>query len=86
MGRPQGHSTTSTRAPRRVATSTMREQNTPLLTISTSSPRSTRLTKVASMPAEPVPEMGKVTAFLVLHTARSCSCMASMTLMQSGSR
>ena len=64
----------------------MREQNTPLLTISTSSPRSTKLTKVASIPAEPVPEMGKVTAFLVLHTARSCSCMASMTLMQSGSR
>ena len=38
------------------------------------------------MPAEPVPEMGKVTALRVLHTARSCSCSASITLMQCGSR
>ena len=64
----------------------MREQNRPLLTISTLSPCSTRLTKQASIPAEPVPEMGNVTALRVLHTARSCSCRASITLMQSGSR
>ena len=45
---------------------------TPLLITSTASPGSIRLTKHVSIPAEPVPEMGKVTSLPVLHTARNC--------------
>ena len=57
---PTRSSTRTTSAPQRRATSHMRSPNTPLTPTITVSPGSTRLTKHASMPAEPVPQIGSV--------------------------
>ena len=52
----------------------------------TVSPGSSRLTKHASMPAEPVPLIGSVSVFAVRNTARSRSPISSSTTRKSGSR
>ena len=59
-GVPQGASTRTTSAPHRAATSHMRSPKTPLTPMTTGSPARTKLTKAASMPADPVPLMGRV--------------------------
>ena len=64
---PHGASTRTTSAPHRRATSHIRSPNTPLTPTITVSPGSSRLTKHASMPAEPVPEIGSVSAFFGLE-------------------
>jgi hypothetical protein len=64
----------------------MRSPNTPLTPMITESPGSTRLTKHVSMPAEPVPLIGKVSAFAVRNAARSRSPISSSTTRKSGSR
>src|SRR5262249_42772192 len=49
------------------------------------SPGSRRLTKHASMPAEPVPESGSVKVFSVRNTVRSRAIVSSSTARNSGS-
>ena len=66
------------RAARR-ATSHMRSPNTPFTPMITVSPGSSRLTKHASMPAEPVPLIGSVSVFSVRKTSRSRSAISSST-------
>ena len=61
---PTAASTRTTSAPHRRATSHMRSPNTPLTPMIAVSPGSSRLTKHASMPAEPVPLIGSVSAFV----------------------
>ena len=68
-GWPHGASTATTSAPQRAATSHMRAPNTPLTPMTTGSPGRTRLTNAASMPAEPVPEIGRVMGLAVRKTA-----------------
>ena len=63
-GSPHSASTRTTSAPQRRATSHMRSPNTPLTPTIAVSPGSSRLTKHASMPAEPVPLIGSVSAFV----------------------
>ena len=63
-GVPTRSSTRTTSAPQRRATSHMRSPNTPLAPTIAVSPGSSRLTKHASMPAEPVPLIGSVSAFV----------------------
>ena len=83
---PHSASTRTTVAPARRATSHIRSPNTPLTPTITVSSGSTRLTKHASMPADPVPEIGKVSALLVPNTARSRSQVSSRIVKNSGSR
>ena len=61
---PLGSRPRTTSAPHRAATSHMRSPNTPLTPTTTTSPGSTTLTNAASMPAEPVPLIGSVSAFV----------------------
>ena len=56
--------------PWRSATSHIRSPKTPLTPTTTGSPGRTKLTKEASMPAEPVPLTGRVSAFVVAKTCR----------------
>ena len=70
----------------RPATSAIRWPNTPLLRISTRSARSTRFTKLVSIPAEPVPLMGSVSELPVPMTCRSRDLMSSMIARKRGSR
>ncbi len=58
-GSPQRSSTRTTSAPHRRTTSHMRSPNTPFAPTIAVSPGSRRFTKHASMPAEPVPEIGQ---------------------------
>ena len=67
-------------------TSHMRSPNTPLTPTITVSPGSTRLTKHASMPAEPVPLIGNVSAFSVRKTVRRRAMISSRIARNSGSR
>ena len=85
-GWPQGASTRTTSAPQRAATSHMRAPKTPLTPITTGSPRSTTFTNAASMPAEPVPEIGSVMALEVRKTVRSRAQVSSRMSTNSGSR
>src|SRR5262245_58541773 len=85
-GCPHGTSTATTSAPQRAATSHMRAPNTPFTPITTGSPGRTRLTKAASIPAEPVPETGRVMGLAVRNTVRSRSQVSSSTATNSGSR
>jgi hypothetical protein len=64
----------------------MRSPNTPLTPTTTTSPGPTVLTNTASIPAEPVPEMGSVIGFAVRKTARSRSHVSSRRATNSGSR
>ena len=50
----------------------------------TVSPGSSRLTKHASIPAEPVPLIGNVSVFAVWNTARNRSAISSSTTRKSG--
>ena len=86
IARPHGSSTRTTSAPQRRATSHMRSPNTPLTPTITVSPGSSRLTKHASIPAEPVPLIGNVSALAVWNAARSRSAISSSTTRKSGSR
>ena len=52
----------------------------------TSSPSSIRFAIADSIPAEPVPETGKVISLAVRKTIRSSFLMSSITLTKSGSR
>ena len=84
--RPHSASMGMTSAPNRPAQSTMRVPNTPLTTIATWSPGSTRLTKQASMPELPVPDTGIVSALSVRKTARNNACVSVIISRKSGSR
>ena len=84
--RPQEASTRTTSAPHRPATSHMRSPNKPFTPTTTTSPGPTRLTKAASIPAEPVPLSGSVRALAVRKTARSRSHVSSSTARNSVSR
>ncbi len=68
---PGKNSSLVTCAPKRSATSAIRLPNTPFSRTSTLSPGSTVLTKAASMPREPVPDIGTVTSWLVCISVRS---------------
>jgi len=81
-GVPQANSRVSTAAPSLAATSLMRMPKTPLIRISTLSPGSMRFTKQASIPADPVPDMGTVMAFSVCRTCLSISLIPSMIVMK----
>ena len=85
-GWPQGTSTRTTSAPQRAATSHMRAPKTPLTPITTGSPGSTTFTNAASMPAEPVPEIGSVMALEVRKTVRSRAQVSSRMSTNAGSR
>ena len=61
-GPAHGASTRITSAPDRLATSHMRSPKRPLTPTTTGSPGRTKLTNEASIPAEPVPLMGRVNA------------------------
>src|SRR5689334_23161414 len=86
IGVPQSASTRTTSAPARRATSHMRSPNTPLTPTITVSPRSTRLTKHVSIPAEPVPEIGSVSGLAVSKTVRRRSHVSPRIRRNSGSR
>jgi hypothetical protein len=64
----------------------MRAPKTPFTPMTTTSPGTTRLTNAASMPAEPVPEIGRVMGFEVRKTARRRSHVSSRIPTNSGSR
>ena len=64
-GSPHLSSTTTGVPPTRIAFSSMRPPKTPFWQTSTLSPGATMLTKQYSMPTEPGPESGKVSAFFV---------------------
>ena len=68
IGSPHGASTRTTSAPSRPATSHIRSPKTPLTPTTTGSPGRTKFTNDASMPAEPVPLTGSVSAFDVRKT------------------
>ena len=85
-GSPHGASTRTTSAPRRPATSHMRSPNRPFTPTTTTSPGRTKLTNAASMPADPVPLTGKVSALAVSKTRRSRSQVSSSSARNSGSR
>jgi hypothetical protein len=85
-GWPHGNSTATTSAPQRAATSHMRAPNTPLTPTTTGSPGRTRLTNAASMPADPVPEIGSVIGLAVRNTVRSRSHVSSRMATNAGSR
>ena len=72
--------------PQRSTFSTMRLPNTPLIHTSTLSPGSTRLTKHASIPAEPGAEIGIVSAFSVLNAYCKSCLVWSINSMNNGSR
>jgi hypothetical protein len=78
---PHSASTACTVAPQRSMTSFMRPPNTPLTQTSTSSPASRRLVEMASMPAIPVAETGKVSLFPVWYTWRNIWQTSSMIPM-----
>ncbi len=63
--RPHSCSTTTASAPQRCTFSFMRPPKTPLTQTTTVSPGCTRLTKQASMPTEPGPEIGIVSSLVV---------------------
>ena len=63
IGSPHAASTRTTSAPRRAATSHIRSPKTPLTPTTTGSPGRTKFTNDASMPADPVPLTGSVSAF-----------------------
>ncbi len=85
-GSPHGASTRTTSAPWRAATSHMRSPNRPFTPTTTGSPGLTRLAKAASMPDEPVPLSGNVSALAVRNTVRSRAQVSSRTSRNSGSR
>jgi hypothetical protein len=85
-GWPHGVSTATTSAPQRAATSHIRAPKTPLTPTTTGAPGRTRLTNAASMPAEPVPEIGRVIGLPVRSTVRSRSQVSSRMPTNSGSR
>ena len=64
----------------------MRSPNTPFTPTMAVSPGSSRLTKHASMPADPVPLIGTVSAFFVRNTLRRRSIVSSSSARNSGSR
>jgi hypothetical protein len=64
-GSPHSWSTITGMPPQRSTFSIMRPPNTPLRQTTTLSPGATRLTKQYSMPTEPGPDTGKVSAFFV---------------------
>ena len=65
QGSPHASSTTTAMPPARSTFSIMRPPNTPFLHTTTLSPGATMFTKQYSMPTEPGPETGKVSAFFV---------------------
>ena len=73
-------------APQRSTFSFIRPPNTPFWQTMTLSPRSKRLTKAASMPAEPGAEIGKVRGLEVLNAYWRSALISSMRRMNSGSR
>jgi hypothetical protein len=85
-GFPHSNSRASTCAPRRPATSCIRRPKTPLVRTRTRSPGSTRLTKQASIPAEPVPDMGRVRELFVFRSSWSMDFVPSMMVRKYGSR
>ena len=85
-GWPHSCSTGTTSAPQRAATSHIRWPKSPLTATTTTSPGWTVLTNAASMPADPVAEMGRVRALVVPHTWRSMSHVSSIRSMKAGSR
>ena len=69
------------------ATSHMRSPNTPLTPTTTASPGPTRFTKAASMPAEPVPLIGSVSAVVgAEHRDAAARAVSSRMARKSGSR
>src|SRR5437879_6094344 len=64
----------------------MRSPKTPLTPTTTTSPSCTTLTNAASIPADPVPLIGSVSALVVRKTARRRSQVSSSTDKNSGSR
>src|SRR6266511_5519002 len=84
-GFPHSSSTRTTSAPQRIATSHLRLPKTPLTATTAMSPGSSRLTKHASMPAEPVPLIGSVSALRVRNTVRSRAIVSSSSARNSGS-
>ncbi len=85
-GCPHSWSTATTSAPQRAATSHIRWPKRPLTATTTTSPSWTVLTKAASIPAEPVAEIGRVREFVVPQTVRSISQASSMIARNAGSR
>ena len=86
IARPHGVSTRTTSAPQRAATSHIRSPNSPLTPMTTTSPGPTRLTNAASMPADPVPDTGRVIGLPVRQTWRSRSHVSSRRAKKAGSR
>ena len=84
-GCPHSSSMRTTSAPQRRATSHMRSPNTPLAPTIAVSPASSRLTKHASMPADPVPLTGNVSGLVVRKTVRRRAIVSSMIPRNSGS-
>ena len=70
----------------RTTFSRMRPPNTPFWQTTTVSPGSTRLTKAASMPADPGAEIGTVNALRVCMANRSSSFSSSIMPTKRGSR
>ncbi len=85
-GVPHSWSTTTTSAPQRAATSARRCPNRPFTATTQTSPGPSTLTTAASIPADPVPLIGSVSALAVLNTVRSPAHTSSSTSMNSGSR
>ena len=85
-GSPHLASTRTISAPWRQATSHMRSPKTPFTPTTTGSPGRTKLTNEASMPADPVPLTGSVSALPVAKTRRSRSFVSSSRSRNWGSR
>ena len=83
---PQPSSTTTGTPPQRSTFSIMRPPNTPLRHTITLSPGATRFTKQYSMPTDPGPDIGNVSAFLVWKTYRNSDLSSSIMSTKTGSR
>ena len=82
---PHSASTLTTLASQRSAISAIREAKNPATPTMMVSPGSRELYSAASMPADPVPEMGRVRPLPVWKTSRRSSTVSSMMAQKSGS-
>ena len=83
---PHGACSGVTFAPVRPATSIMRWPKNPAAQTTILSPGSSRLTMQVSMPAMPVPLIGKVKRLLVWNAFLNSSCVSFMMTRNCGSR
>jgi hypothetical protein len=86
IARPQSASTRTTSAPARRRASDIRSPNSPFTPTTTRSPARTKLHTIASIPALPVPDTGRVARLAVTNVSRSIWAVSFMSATKLGSR